>query len=108
MLGYASEEFRRMGFHRGDRLEEVRDLLGVGYPVALEEERLRGILAHSGGGVRDYLGGTVIARLQHPLAAEDLETLIVPVGRAPGDVDLAQTPAPAADDHHRRVGVASV
>src|SRR5207244_8174226 len=68
------------GFHRralGERVEEVRHLVGVGDTIAFEEEVLRLVATHARYSGRGDFGRAVVAGLQQALAAEHFEALIV-------------------------------
>ncbi len=64
------------------------------------------VVADVNGGVRGDFGRPVVARLQHALAAQDLEALVVTVGGAAAGVDLREPSAARADRHRRRIDVA--
>jgi hypothetical protein len=76
----------------GNRIDEMRHFVGVRDAIAFEEKMLGLVVADIHGGVRGDFGGTVVARLQHALAAEDFEALVVTVGRAAAGVDLREPP----------------
>src|SRR5450759_4231780 len=89
----------------GERVEEMRHLVGIRDAIALQEKMLRCVVADIGGAVREYFGRLVISRLQHAFAAEDLEALIVAVGRAAAGVDLRDPASTGANDHRGGIDI---
>ena len=88
--------------------EEMRHLVRVRGAVALEEEMLGQVAAHRRGRARDDFGRRVVAGLQHAVAAQHLEALVVAVRRAAARVDLAEPTALRADRHRGGVDVAGL
>src|SRR6266702_4004634 len=74
-------------FAFGDRLEKMRHLVGVGAAVALQEKMLGLVVAYAGLVMQGHLGRLVVARLQHALASQYLEALVVTVCGAATGVD---------------------
>src|SRR6202171_6290149 len=89
----------------GERVEEMRHLVGIRDAIALHEKMVRCVLADINGAVREYFGRLVISRLQHAFAAEDLEALIVAVGRAAASVDLRDPAATGANDYRGGIDI---
>jgi len=90
-----------------DDVEEVRHLGSVRRPIPLEKE-IFGLVRSDGiRRPKQCLRRPVIARLQHPLAAEHLEPLIVTIRGATDRIDLRKPAVARADRHRRRVDVAS-
>src|ERR1700720_2881453 len=93
-------------FSAGQRVEEVRHLVGIRDAIALQKKMLGLVVADIDGVVSENFGRLVIAGLQHTFAAEDLEALIVAVGGAAAGVDLREAAATSANGHRGGIDIA--